>query len=132
MEKIKNTQTILFRMVVLSILGLSIFLLAAVPDLPQNKSETTFKSCAENYPVKEGWGAAFFDLTDGGTCWSCPNGYERPATVYPVSSDKACVDYKAATKVGKYGCKNKYGSSAFFDAIQGGTCWTCPSGYIRT
>lgn len=30
----------------------------------------------------------FYDLTDGGSCWQCPNGYNR--TVFPVKSNKAC------------------------------------------
>lgn len=132
MQITKNLKIILPRIILLLVVGISFFMLSATPELPKENEDTTFKTCAQNYPAKGKWGAAFFDLIDGGTCCSCPKGYKRPATVYPASSNKACVAYRKATKVGRYGCKNKYGGSAFFDATQGGTCWTCPSGYKRT
>lgn len=37
-------------------------------------------------------------------------------------------EYKPAIKGGNIGC----GGNTFFDPIDGGTCWTCPSGYKRT
>lgn len=132
MKNLKTHQIIAIRLSMLCLIGVSIFLLAAIPEFPKNIKENLVKSCAENYPVKDDWGAAFFDLINGGTCWSCPKGYQRPVTIFPVNSDKACVGYEAATKVGKYGCKNKYGDRAFFDLIDNGSCWTCPKGYFRT
>jgi hypothetical protein len=128
----KLFPAIILRLSLLALIGFSIFLLAAIPELPEANQKNTAKSCAENYPAKGDWGAAFFDLINGGTCWSCPKGYNRPPTIFPVNSDKACTGFEKADKVGKYGCKNKYGDRAFRDAIQGGTCWTCPKGYIRT
>jgi hypothetical protein len=132
MKKTRQFSTILLRAFLLCILGLSFLMLTIVPDLPKNGVLNPLKSCEDNYPTKDDAGPAFYDMIDGGTCWSCPNGFVRPPTIFPVNSDKACLGFKKATKVGEYGCKNKYGKNAFFDMIQGGTCWTCPSGYIRT
>lgn len=76
----------------------------------------------------------FWDPVDGGSCWSCPAGYER--TVFPsVKSGQACgrrlMDFKSATKVSGYGCK-VHGASAFWDPIQGGSCWVCPGNMTRS
>ncbi|MBO6824738.1 MAG: hypothetical protein JJ879_00940 [Sneathiella sp.] len=81
---------------------------------------------------------AFFDLTDGGSCWSCPAEYVR--TVFPVTGPKACgrpiMETKPATQIKKAGCK-AYGEDAFWDprGTNGtviGSCWTCPADYTRT
>jgi len=78
---------------------------------------------------------SFFDLIDGGTCWTCPKGYQR--TVFAVNSTQACersgkTDFIAATDRGKgtgiLGTDCPRG--AFFDP--NGRCYTCPSGYKRT
>lgn len=78
---------------------------------------------------------SFFDLIDGGTCWTCPKGYKR--TVFAVNSAQACersgrTDFVAATDRGKgtgiLGTDCPRG--AFFDP--NGRCYTCPSGYKRT
>ncbi|MEQ8506236.1 MAG: tectonin domain-containing protein [Rhodospirillales bacterium] len=76
----------------------------------------------------------FWDPVDGGSCWSCPAGYER--TVLPsVKSGQACgrrlMDFKPATKVSGFGCK-VHGETAFWDPIQGGTCWACPRDLTRS
>lgn len=75
----------------------------------------------------------FWDPIDGGTCWSCPAGYER--TIFPaVTSSKACgrrlMDFKPASKVSGFGCK-VHGGRAFWDPIDGGSCWTCPKNTQR-
>lgn len=75
----------------------------------------------------------FWDPIDGGSCWSCPSGYER--TIFPaVTSPQACgrrmVDFKPATKVSGFGCK-VHGNRAFWDPIQGGSCWVCPDNTQR-
>lgn len=77
---------------------------------------------------------SFFDLHNGGGCWSCPSGYRR--TVFPVHEDKACetgslldglkwlpANFTSAT------CGS---DDAFYDLIDGGSCWTCPKDYKRT
>ena len=74
---------------------------------------------------------SFFDPQNGGECWSCPSGYIRNAS--PVSSSDACwkavsEDLKPATQVGSTGCPG----GTFLDPRNGGECWSCPSGYMRT
>ena len=76
----------------------------------------------------------FWDPISGGSCWQCPAGYER--TIFPaVTTNKACgrrvVDLKPATKVAGFGCK-VHGMDAFWDPINGGSCWICPKGAQRT
>ena len=78
---------------------------------------------------------SFFDLIDGGTCWTCPKGYKR--TVFAVNSSQACersstTNFVAANDRGKgtgfLGTDCPRG--AFFDP--NGRCYSCPSGYKRT
>ena len=71
----------------------------------------------------------FFDPIDGGTCWSCPNGYER-TLFFGVDTDRACERpaeevFAAAIDNGPSGC----GPGQFPDS---GACWSCPNGYQRT
>jgi hypothetical protein len=78
-------------------------------------------------------GGTFQDPRNGGECWSCPGGYMR--TLVPVTDGKACAKdllfgpWSGATFSKKSG---SCGGDSFFDPIDGGTCWTCPSGYRRT
>lgn len=77
---------------------------------------------------------SFFDPRNGGECWSCPAGYTR--NVSPVTSKDACwkpvsEQLASARLVGKSNGMQCSGS-AFFDPIDGGTCWTCPASYRRT
>lgn len=102
-------------------------LLAATP--PQTQEDQGDSSCKSTYPATSEYKAGFFDLIDGGTCWACPSNTTRSAA--SVKANNACVGYTTATLQGKYGCKPKYGSSAFKDAGTG-KCYACPSGYIRT
>ncbi len=86
----------------------------------------------------------FFDPIDGGSCWTCPADYVRQAS--SVKDAKACmkVQKPSFTKASfvrqhkpkpstvikgasQLGCANK-GANAFFDPIQGGSCWSCPAG----
>ena len=93
--------------------------------------------------------SGFFDPIDGGSCWTCPSGYTRQ--VSSVKDAKACMKvqkpkFASATFIRKHnpsagkvikgvsqlGCANK-GTDAFFDPINGGSCWTCPNGNpVRT
>lgn len=66
-----------------------------------------------------------------GYCWSCPSNARR--TVHAVTSGKACartvpVKRSHAKAAGSLACPR----DSFFDLIDGGTCWSCPSGYSRT
>ncbi|WP_156111668.1 tectonin domain-containing protein [Thalassospira australica] len=74
-----------------------------------------------------------YDLIDGGTCWSCPDGYVR--TINSVKSNQACgrpiFETASAEKKGEAGCK-QYGNNAFWDPKNFGSCYSCPAGYTRS
>jgi hypothetical protein len=78
-------------------------------------------------------GGTFLDPRSGGECWSCPSGYIR--TLDPVTAGTACAKdllfgpWSRATFHQKSG---SCGGDSFFDPMDGGSCWTCPSGYRRT
>jgi len=77
----------------------------------------------------------FFDLIDGGTCWSCPRGLNRAAN--HVKSWDACKGVKTFQSRAKFHRKRKLFRSAcargtFFDPRRGGECWSCPRKYGRT
>lgn len=66
-----------------------------------------------------------------GYCYTCPSGYNRTAA--PVTGRNACAksvaaSYAKATLQASLFCP----AGSFFDLIDGGTCWSCPSGYSRT
>lgn len=77
----------------------------------------------------------FYDPIDGGTCWTCPEGYKR--TVFSVKSDKACE--RAAYEAFKPATKHGRGSGLLGTDCAGGQfwdpngfCYSCPNGYNRT
>ncbi|MEQ8194310.1 MAG: tachylectin-related carbohydrate-binding protein [Rhodospirillales bacterium] len=64
----------------------------------------------------------------GKSCYSC-DGYNRNGN--PIDSAKGCdkvvpAAHSAATFKGNLGC-----GSLHFDAVDGGSCWSCPNGYDR-
>lgn len=75
----------------------------------------------------------FFDLYQGGGCYSCPSGYER--SIAHISESWACLtpleSFKRATRHNN-GLAWDCGSGTFWDGWDGGACWSCPSGYRRT
>ena len=80
---------------------------------------------------------AFGDPINGGTCWTCPDGYRRTAN--SVTSDWACArtyetQYSAATQKG--GCSTYPApvghGTPFRDPRNGGECWTCPVPLLRS
>ncbi len=93
-----------------------------LPPLPQTR--------AAEYKGKAGCpDGQFFDLLTG-SCWSCPDGYNR--TIFPVDGNSACEKpaysvFSSATQHGQAGC----GPGQFFDLLTG-ACWSCPDGYNRT
>lgn len=74
----------------------------------------------------------FYDLTNGGSCWSCPKGSHR--TAFPVTHKNACSKpvggsfakaiFHKKSKVIALGCDTKW-KGAFFDPRKGGECWSC-------
>jgi Hemopexin len=71
----------------------------------------------------------FADPRKGGECWSCPEGAHRTGTA--VTGVKACVkteEFKSANKEASLSCP----AGQVFDFIDGGTCWSCPTGYKRS
>lgn len=124
---------------------------ACVQSISEQQARATLQGKAE---CKTG---EFLDLRNGFECWSCPTGTYR--TVHPVNGNQACeqragVQLSKAVQVSAFSCpadtfldlisskepivrqriekqivetgkRVSYGNSA------GGTCWTCPPGYIR-
>jgi len=77
----------------------------------------------------------FFDLIEGGTCWSCPAGTGR-TILWGVNTDKACekvssTDFRRVTEHGKATgviFKTDCPSGQFWDIVDG-NCHSCPPGY---
>jgi len=76
----------------------------------------------------------FFDLIQGGTCWSCPDGFNRTIP-WGVDTDKACrkgssTDFRRAHEHGRAG--GFFGTSCpdgqFWDIVDG-NCHSCAAGY---
>lgn len=72
----------------------------------------------------------FWDIVDG-KCHSCPAGYAMQVLEH-VHGDRKCArgipsDFKPATKIGP-----PCGSGKLWDPRNGGECWSCPSGFVRT
>jgi hypothetical protein len=66
-----------------------------------------------------------------GYCFSCPEGYARTAS--PVTAGDACARLGgAATARATFKKSLACARGSFFDLVDGGTCWRCPSGYART
>lgn len=73
----------------------------------------------------------FFDPRNGGECWECPSGFNR--TVFPVTAANACeaavpATASPATRQGPAGCDQ----GDIRDPRNGGECWRCPAGLVRT
>ena len=76
----------------------------------------------------------FFDIIDGGTCWSCPAGYVR--TWDSVKTRTACVraareEVKRATRHEASNIFRNCSDGKFFDVWKG-YCYSCPAGFGRT
>jgi hypothetical protein len=82
-------------------------------------------------------GGAFGDPIDGGTCWTCPAGFRR--TLNSVKSDGACAqmtETQYATATQNKGCSLYRAlpgfGTPFRDPRNGGECWACPLGLVRS
>jgi hypothetical protein len=99
-------------------------------------------------PANGSW--SFKDGSLGGSCWSCPNGYERSIYSVDDSTNRAChlpakIGYAGPTQAWK-GISNlgacqshvqRYGPAGmgevFYDGWPGyAGCWVCPAGYKRS
>ncbi|WP_421949377.1 discoidin domain-containing protein [Phaeodactylibacter xiamenensis] len=106
-------------------------------DTPNGSSITVsneYKPATKGGQVGCGNGT-FYDPIDGGTCWTCPQGYKR--TVFSVKSDKACEraggeKLVRATRHGRGGglIGTDCPGGQFLDP--NGYCYSCPQGYNRT
>ncbi len=75
----------------------------------------------------------FFDLIEGGTCWTCPSGLAR--TVFAVNTDKACekvasTDFRRANEHGRGTgfFRTDCPGGQFWDIVDG-NCHSCPAGF---
>lgn len=72
-----------------------------------------------------------FDPLDGGGCWTCPEGSSR--TVFAINSTSACeIPPRTLVSPATYKRPNPCPAGQFQDPIDGGTCWSCPTGTVRT
>ena len=74
---------------------------------------------------------SFFD--PNGSCWACPDGYQRTAD--PVTGATACSKADASVPLKRMGATFQGGicpKGSFFDPIRGGECYSCPDGYRRS
>jgi hypothetical protein len=83
------------------------------------------------FPCPQG---QFFDLVEGGTCWTCPQDYVR--TWDAVNVGTACVrqareETRRATRHDASNIWRNCPGGQFFD-IWKGYCYSCPSGFGRT
>lgn len=74
----------------------------------------------------------FFDPRRGGECWSCPAGTKR--TLAAVSEWNACSKgvFAKPVRATYHGKSRSCGGGTFLDPRNGGECWSCPSGTVRT
>lgn len=102
---------------------------------PEEPEAVQFARAIKNGDRQCPEGSSFEDI-DGGTCWSCPAGYQR--TNAPINEAAACVragttEYAKATNYGNGSGKGgrECGPGQFWDAYNKGTCWSCPDGFSR-
>lgn len=77
----------------------------------------------------------FFDPIRGGECYSCPADYKRSAA--HVDAPNACYiaageSLKPATRGKRTVWPHECSAPSFWDGLDGGSCWSCPSNYRRT
>lgn len=72
---------------------------------------------------------SFFDPRNGGECWQCPAGFGRTAAAVTEwnACGKALAKGRAAELVA-LACPR----GTFADARNGGECWACPDGFLRS
>jgi hypothetical protein len=80
-------------------------------------------------------GSQFFDLRNGGECWSCPVSEPR-RTLHPVTDARACAskeivseNLSKATLLGKSSVPFECPKGQYWDPRNRGECWTCPKSH---
>ena len=68
------------------------------------------------------------------TCWSCPAGYQ--GTDHPATGPRACSrqddNVREQVFAAKFISKKACPAGSFFDPLNNGACWTCPTEYRRS
>lgn len=86
---------------------------------------------------KEPWCpvGTFHDPIRGGECYTCPAGYTRsaahvdaPNACYVAAGESFARPIRHRTTIWPHDCT----SGQFWDGWNGGGCWTCPSGFVRS
>ncbi len=92
--------------------------------VPQQFRRATYDSKFNNCPA-----GSFFDLRNGGECWRCPAGYNRTAAAVDKwnACGKAFAKERSAELVATVCPLGTFG-----DSRNGGECWACPAGFLRT
>ncbi|MCF3628656.1 hypothetical protein RJ527_14365 [Thalassospiraceae bacterium LMO-SO8] len=79
---------------------------------------------------------AFYDSIRGGECWSCPKGYETNVLPRVDAWDKctrpSSEELRRPTRMFNTLWPHDCKPGQFHDAWDGGACWQCPSGFVRT
>ncbi len=79
---------------------------------------------------------AFYDSIRGGECWSCPKGYKTNVLPHVEAPDKCSQesyeDLRRPTRLFNTPWPHDCKPGTFHDAWDGGACWQCPSGFVRT
>jgi hypothetical protein len=98
-------------------------------------ASTEFKPAIENGKGTGFFGTdcpsgQFWDVADG-KCHSCPSGYAMQVVEH-VHRGKKCAkgipeSFSKATKIGP-----PCGAGNLWDPRNGGECWSCPNGFVRT
>ncbi|PHM20536.1 MAG: hypothetical protein CK604_06330 [Curvibacter sp. PD_MW3] len=74
---------------------------------------------------------SFFDAYQGGGCYRCPDSYQR--TAHHIAEANACSrGIPEQTAHAKMQGKRTCPPGLFMDPRNGGECWSCPEGTIRT
>jgi len=78
---------------------------------------------------------SFHDPIRGGECYSCPPGYTRSWA--HIDAGNSCYvpageRLSAATRIRQQAFAWDCPTSTFWDGYNGGACWTCPDGFVRT
>ena len=117
----------LFRHLFLTLI--SVFLLAAATP---HAAHADFAKASKSDKKPFCPNGTFFDLRNGGECWSCPSGTHR--TIFPVTNKNACTNPSSSSwskAVFRGKAKTPKPKDAFHDPRNGGEWWKCPSNRPR-